>query len=163
MNEKGKFKILLIFLVVIVIFIIASAILESNNQRKQMEKFNEYFSSSTEKLIYFYKEDCYYCKLLKTAKETVLDANNIDYYYINSTKVSTSVLDKMLDKLGITEFGTPTLVVVKDNKAIKIQSGVFNLENDNIKDLANFINDNNVADLREFIANLDREENDENE
>ena len=64
----------------------------------------------------------------------------------------------MLDKLGITKFGTPTLAVVKDNKVVKIQSGVFNLEDDNIKDLANFINENNVADLSEFIAGLESTE-----
>lgn len=155
MNEKGKFKILLVFLALIAVFVVITAVLESNNQKKQLDKFNEYFSSPTEKLIYFYKDDCYYCKLLKPAKEAVLDKNNIDYYYVNSEKVGTSVLNKMLDKLGITKFGTPTLAVVKDNKVVKIQSGVFNLEDDNIKDLANFINENNVADLSEFIAGLE--------
>ena len=158
MNEKGKFKILLVFLALIAVFVVITAVLETNNQKKQLDKFNEYFSSPAEKLIYFYKDDCYYCKLLKPAKEAVLDKNNIDYYYVNSEKVGTSVLNKMLDKLGITKFGTPTLAVVKDNKVVKIQSGVFNLEDDNIKDLANFINENNVADLSEFIAGLESTE-----
>ena len=158
MNEKGKFKILLVFLALIAVFVVITAVLETNNQKKQLDKFNEYFSSPTEKLIYFYNDDCYYCKLLKPAKEAVLDKNNIDYYYVNSEKVGTSVLNKMLDKLGITKFGTPTLAVVKDNKVVKIQSGVFNLEDDNIKDLANFINENNVADLSEFIAGLESTE-----
>lgn len=158
MNEKIKFKILLIILALIIILITISAVIETNNQKKQMEKFEEYFASTTEKLIYFYKDGCYYCRLLETAKEEVLDNNNIDYYYINSGTINTSVLNKMLDKLGITEFGTPTLAVVKNNEVIKIQDGVFNLENDNVLDLATFITENHVADLSEFIANLESEE-----
>lgn len=158
MNEKSKFKILLIGFVFIIILIIVSAVIETNNQKKQMEKFDEYFASSTEKLIYFYKDGCYYCSLLEKAKKEVLDNNKIDYYYINSEKLNKNVLNKMLDKLGITEFGTPTLAVVKNNEVVKIQSGVFNLENDNIKDLATFITENNVADLSEFIANLESSE-----
>ena len=161
MNENRKLKIVLAILAVIVVFSIALAVIESNNQKKQLEKFDEYFASTTEKLIYFGRNDCYYCQLLEPAKEAVLDENNIDYYYVDTNAISSSVLDKMLDKLGITNFGTPTLAVVKDSDVVVIQSGVFSTDTDNIKELAEFLNANNVADLTDFITNYESSEESE--
>lgn len=155
MNEKRKFKIVLSIFAIIVIFVIALSVIESNNQKKQLEKFNEYFNSETEKLIYFARSDCYYCQLLEPAKKTVLDDNNIDYYYVDTNTISNSLLNKMLSKLGITSFGTPTLSVVKKGAVVKTQSGVFSTDTDNVKELAEFLNTNKVADLTEFIKNYE--------
>lgn len=155
MNETKKLRIVLIIFAIVVVFCTAIAIIEGNNQKKQLEKFNEYLASETEKLIYFARSDCYYCQLLEPAKKAVLDDNNIDYYYVDTNSISSSILDKMLAKLGITNFGTPTLAVVKNNEALKTQSGVFTTDTDNIKELAEFITNNNVADLTDFIANYE--------
>jgi len=155
MNEKSKFKIVMGVFAAIVAIITILFVVENNRQKKVLEEFNNYFSSETEKLIYFAKDDCYYCQLLAPAKKEVLDKNNIDYFYVNTNSISTNVLDKMLEELEITKFGTPTLAVVKDNTVIKIQSGVFATETDNIKELATFINDNKIADMTEFLATLE--------
>lgn len=160
MNEKGKVKIILAIFAVIVVFIIGVGIIINNNNKKVLDKFNNYFASETEKLIYIARDDCYYCQLLETAREKVLKDNNVDYYYVNTNEISYSALNEMLAELGIEQnnFGTPTLAVVKDNKVVKIQSGVFANEGDNVKELAEFLNTNNVADLTEFIANYNPSE-----
>ena len=156
MNEKGKFKIVLGVFLAIFILLVITFIVSNNNQKKALEKFDTYLSSSEEKLIYLARGDCYYCQMLEPAKKSVLDDNNIDYYYVDTNTISTSVLDKMLAKLDIKEFGTPTLVVVKDNKVVKNQSGVFNPDTDNVEELANFLTENNVSDMTEFLAEYNK-------
>lgn len=155
MNEKGRIKIILAIFAIMLISIVGLLISIDNKNKKQLEKFDNYFESETEKLIYIARDDCYYCQLLETARKEVLKNNKIDYYYVNTNKITNSVLNKMLDKLGISqnEFGTPTLAVVKDKTVVKIQSGIFSDQTDNVKEMAEFINTNKVADLTDFIAN----------
>lgn len=151
MNEKGKLKVVIAILVAVIALVVVSAVIEGNRQKKELEKFHTYFSSETEKLIYLYRKGCYYCQLLEPAKKSVLDAHNIDYYAVDTDTISSRVLDKILDDLQITQFGTPTLAVVKNNSVVKVQSGAFDLETDNVKEMAQFLTDNKVADLTEFI------------
>ncbi|MEG1647853.1 MAG: thioredoxin family protein [Bacilli bacterium] len=146
MNEKGKMKIVVLVLAIIAGLLIVFALVEDANQKKKLEKFNQYFNSSSEKLIYFARETCHYCTLLAPAKKAILDDNHIDYYYVDTDVISSSLLDIMLDKLGIVEFGTPTLVVVKNGKVIKTQNGVFNSETDNVSELQKFLKENNILE-----------------
>lgn len=147
MNEKKRFYVVIGIFILMIILSLLVLIANNNMNKKKLEIFNDYFTSSEEKLIYFYREGCYYCKLLDSARKSVLDENNIDYYYVNTDTIGNSTLDSMLSKLGITEFGTPTLAVVKNGEVIKIQSGVFNDQTDNVAELTEFVNTYNIATL----------------
>lgn len=146
MNENKKMRIVVIILGLIATFLIALAIVESKNQEKALEKFNQYFESETEKLIYFARKDCSYCIMLSKAKDEVLDKNNIDYYYVDTDKINKQTLDKMLDKLKITKFETPTLAIVKNNEIVNIQSGVFSSSTDNIDELTEYLEQYNIIE-----------------
>lgn len=129
MNEKKKIILIVAVFAAIVVFIGLTAYAGSIQEKKLLKEFYKYFESSEEKLIYFGREGCSFCDLLKPAKKEYLDDAEVDYYDINTLEIDSNVLDKILTKLGILDdFGTPTMVVVKDSKIINIQSGVFAVE-----------------------------------
>lgn len=145
MKENKKMLIVVIVLAIIAILVTILAITENEKQKRILENFNNYFNSETNELIYFAKEGCYYCQLMDGAKKELLDDTSVDYFFVDTSKVSTGTLDKMLDKLGITKFGTPTLVIVKDGKVVKEQSGVFT-ESDNKNELEAFLKEYSIIE-----------------
>ncbi|MDD3187500.1 MAG: thioredoxin family protein [Bacilli bacterium] len=149
MNEKGKMKIVVIVLSVILLAIIGLAVIEAKNQSKKLETFNQYFNSSEPKLIYFARDTCYYCNLLAPARQEILDNNNVDYYYVDTDNISEALLNQMLDKLGITSFGTPTLAIVQNGEVVYIQSGVFSTDTDNVDELTAFLQKYSIIEASE--------------
>ena len=130
MNEKKKMILIVAIFAAIVIFIGLTSYVGSQQEKKELEEFYNYFESSEEKIIYFGREGCYYCGLLAPAKEELLDGANIDYYDIDTAEFDSDLLDKILAKLQISssEFGTPTIVVVKQEKVLDVQEGVFTVD-----------------------------------
>lgn len=139
MKETKKMLIVVIILAIIAILVTILAIGENKKQQKTLEEFNRYLNSTSNELIYFSRPGCYYCQLMEGAKKTLLDDSNIDYYDVNTDIISSAVLDKMLAKLNITSFGTPTLVIVKNGEVVYTQSGVFSSETDNASELKAFL------------------------
>lgn len=146
MNEKKKMKIFIGVLVVILLAVVSLAIYESNEQTKRLNKFNEYFNSSSEKLIYFARPTCHYCQLMEDAKKELLIDAKVDYYDVDTDAIDSSILDSMLAKLGITDFGTPTLVIVKEGKVVYTQAGVFSTTTDNKAELKAFLEQYNIIE-----------------
>lgn len=146
MNEKKKMKVFVGVLALILLAVVSLAIYETKEQAKKLDKFNEYFNSTSEKLIYFARPTCSYCKLMEAAKKELLTDAKVDYYDVDTDVVDSSTLDAMLAKLGITDFGTPTLVVVKEGKVVYVQSGVFSTTTDNKTELKSFLEKYNIIE-----------------
>lgn len=125
MKEKQKTIVIAVVFVVLVALLGITAAVGARQEREKLKEFYNYFESSEEKLIYFGRSGCTYCKLLAPAKEIYLDEADIDYYYVDTDIVDADLVDKMAEKLGITRFGTPILAVVKNGKVLDIQDGVF--------------------------------------
>jgi len=82
-----------------------------------MDEFSEYFNNKKEKIIYYASSSCGYCELQTPIMEQLKKDYDIDYLYIDATKLTSSDKKSILDKLGI-EHATPTTVVVKNGKVI---------------------------------------------
>lgn len=87
-----------------------------------MDKFYEYFNNKDAKIIYYASSTCGYCELQTPIMEQIDKDYDIDYLYIDSTKLTKDDQEKMLKELGF-EHATPTTVVVKNGKVIDINQG----------------------------------------
>lgn len=149
MKENKKMMIVVIILGIIALLVTALTINEFKNQKEQLKIFDKYLNSTSNQLVYFAKDGCYYCELMESAKKELLDDKKIDYYFVNTSNTNKAVLDKMLSKLEITKFGTPTLVIVKDGKVVYNQSGVFSDQTDNKTELKSFLEQYEIIEKSE--------------
>lgn len=129
MNENKKTLVVVIAFALILVLIGFAATEQEKKLKKDMKIFYDYLNSSENKLIYFAREGCSYCELLEESKKELLDENKIDYYFVDTNAVSSKILDKMIEVLGINGFGTPTLSIVSGGKAVYNQVGVFDYDN----------------------------------
>ena len=130
-NKKG-----LIILVILLIAIIGICIYyqaDSKDDKKDtkvssaeseeiMDDFYKYFNNKKVKIIYYASSQCGYCELQTPIMEQIDKDYDIDYLYIDSTKLTSSDKKKMLKELDI-EHATPTTVVVKNGKVLGTQIG----------------------------------------
>lgn len=87
-----------------------------------MDDFYKYFNNKKVKIIYYASSQCGYCELQTPIMEQIDKDYDIDYLYIDSTKLTSSDKKKMLKELDI-EHATPTTVVVKNGKVLGTQIG----------------------------------------
>lgn len=111
----------IIAVVLLTLFIInemkKSGVLETGETSEIMEKFDEYYNSKDKKIIYYASSSCSYCELQTPILENIAEEYNLDYYYIDSSKLGTKQRKEILQKLNI-EHATPTTVVVESGDVI---------------------------------------------
>ena len=130
-NKKGLVLLLSILLIVVGICIfyqIDNKDSKTTNQvsteesNEIMDDFYKYLNSKKTKIIYYASSTCGYCELETPIMEQIQKDYDIDYLYIDSTKLTKSDREKMLKELDI-EHATPTTVVVKDGEILGTQVG----------------------------------------
>lgn len=135
-NDEQNNKTILVVLLAILVIIVGVCIyyqIDDKNKNKDtevsetesseiMDKFYEYFNSKDLKIIYYASSTCGYCELETPIMEQIDKDYDIDYLYIDSTKLTSSDREKMLKELNI-EHATPTTVVVKNGKIIDTNIG----------------------------------------
>ena len=148
-NKKG-----LIILVILLIAIIGICIyyqadskgdkadskVSSEESEEIMDEFYKYFNNKKVKIIYYASSSCGYCELQTPIMEQIDKDYDIDYLYIDSTKLTSSDRKKMLKELDI-EQATPTTVVVKNGKVIGTQAGYADG-----KEMVEFLKEHKVLD-----------------
>ena len=125
MNENKKM--LIIIGVVSLMLVILPATIMINNKRSEkiLEQVSEYMKDEDSKVIYIGRDNCYYCNLFEPEIELLKENIDLDYLYVNTNNLTSTDLSKLLENLEIDEsdFGTPYLVVTKDNEIIDKSSG----------------------------------------
>jgi len=130
-NKKG-----LIFLLALLLIIVGVCVYyQLDNKEKTsntevsekesnqiMDNFYEYFKSKDAKIIYYASSTCGYCSLQTPIMEQIDKDYDIDYLYIDSSKLTTSDRETVLKELNI-DHATPTTVVVKNGKVVDTQIG----------------------------------------
>ena len=94
----------------------------SSESEKIMSKFNEYYNSKEKKVIYYASTTCAWCKLQTPILETIAEDYDMDYLYVDTSKLSDSQRNEVAKKLGI-EVSTPTTVIVENKKVIDVAVG----------------------------------------
>lgn len=135
MNKNGKINAQTIGIIVIsimaLIALITGFIISKNaNKGKDTSKesteildsFYKYMGSDEEKIIYYGSSSCSYCELQTPIIEQIKEDYDIDYLYIDATKLSSDDKNEILKVLDV-EGSTPTIAVVKDDSVIDVNVG----------------------------------------
>ena len=125
MNENKKMLIMGIIVIAIIAIIPLTALITNIQSKNLWEKAIEYVKEDGYKVLYIGRDNCSYCVLFEPEIELVSEEGDIEYLYINTNKLKSSHLSKLLDNLEINEadFGTPYLVISKDGEIINQKAG----------------------------------------
>lgn len=89
---------------------------------------SEYYdlkSSSDMNIIYIARPTCGYCTLESPVFYNVLYKYNLTAYYLNTDSLTQSEYQTFIDSdSNLTNLGTPTIIVTKDNIIIKMLEGL---------------------------------------
>ena len=112
--EKNKFTLSIVLLAILLIIIGVCVYYQIDDKEKKnendvtetsskkiMDEFYEYFESKELKVIYYASSKCGYCELQTPIMEQIDKDYNIDYLYIDSTKLTSQDRETMLKKLDI--------------------------------------------------------------
>lgn len=100
-----------------------SGAIGSLDSSEVMKEFNKNYNSKEKTVIYYASPDCGYCSLQTPILETISEDYDMDYYYLDSTKLSASQRKVVLEKLGMKSHATPATIVVKNGKVIDSNVG----------------------------------------
>ena len=87
-----------------------------------MNDFKQAFNSKERKVIYYASSECSYCELQTPVLETIAEDYDMDYLYIDVTKLSEEQKDEITEELEI-ESSTPTTVIVENGEVIDTKVG----------------------------------------
>lgn len=130
-KEKKKtiiFTVILIVIAVLLISVLAVQKLKengsvANSEVKQiMKDFDKYYNSDERTVIYYASTTCGWCSLQTPILETIAEDYDMDYLYIDSSKLGRKQINEITKKLGI-EATTPTTIIVEDGEVIDIANG----------------------------------------
>ena len=124
-SQKKKSIIIVAFLTILLIALIAILViskLPSKQAKITVENFYKYYNSKELKVIYYASSECGYCSLETPILESIAEDYDIDYLYVDSSKLSSEQRKLVTSKLDI-EGATPTTVVVKNGRIIDTQVG----------------------------------------
>ena len=124
---EKKQKIMTIVLVAIaVILVIAlifiklreNGVIGSLDSNKMLKEFDKVYNSKEKSVIYYASPTCGYCALLSPILDTISEDYEMDYLYLDSTKLNNSERKDVLKKLEIDQHATPITVIVEKGKVI---------------------------------------------
>lgn len=125
MNENKRLYVIVGILIVLIVITGISTIVDRRQNAKIYEKFETAFNAEKEQIIFLERPTCSYCQLTIPIMESLSGKYNFTYNDINTDKISSSNLSKILDKLGVSkdDFGTPYIAIVKNGKVVATQPG----------------------------------------
>ncbi|MDO4963222.1 MAG: thioredoxin family protein [bacterium] len=131
MTEKKKSIIFAAILVIAVLSIIGvfavkdlkqNGLVTNSEVKKIMKDFNKYFNKKDRTVIYYASTNCGYCELQTPILETIAKDYDMDYLYVDSSKLPSKQRKEVLDKLDI-DHATPTTVIVENGEVIDTAVG----------------------------------------
>ena len=130
-NEKKKTIIFTVILAIIAISLISILVVQklkengniTNNEVNQiMKDFDKYYNSKEKTVIYYASTTCGWCSLQTPILETIAEDYDMDYLYVDSSKLGKKQINEVTKKLEI-KASTPMTVIVEKGKVIDIASG----------------------------------------
>ena len=130
-KEKKKTIALTVILIIIAValigFLIGNKLKEegtitNNEVKKIMKDFDKYYNSKKRTVIYYASTTCGWCSLQTPVLETIAEDYDMDYLYVDTSKLGKKQQRDIAEKLNI-EGSTPTTVIVEKGKVIDIAEG----------------------------------------
>lgn len=147
-QEKKKTIIFTIVLAVLAVVLIVAFVVSNlkasgeildEKTKEIMEKFDEYYNSDKRTVIYYASETCSWCKIQTPILETIAKDYDMDYYYVDSSKLPAKQRNEVLKKLGLEKHSTPNTFVVEKGEVIDMAGGYTEG-----KDYVEFFKENNI-------------------
>lgn len=125
MNEKKKIIILLSVVVALIAGVIIYDVIDAKRSSKYLNSFYEAYNGTENKLVVIGREGCSWCQVFKPTVDLYKESYGFDYLYLDTGKVNSSSLAKLLKDLDVKsdEFGTPLTVVVNNKTVVDSISG----------------------------------------
>lgn len=133
MSKEKKISIILtivlsvVALVLIGIFVVdtlkSNGTITNSEQDEIMEGFNKAFNSKERTVIYYASTECSWCSMLTPILESISEEYDMDYYYVDTSKLAKKQRNELLEKLEMPKHSTPTTVVVENGKVIDTETG----------------------------------------
>ena len=94
-----------------------------DSEAKQiMNDFEKHYKSKEKTVIYYASATCGWCSLQTPILETIAKDYNLDYVYVDISKLGQKQVNEIKEKLNIEE-GTPQTIIVENGKVVDIASG----------------------------------------
>lgn len=104
-------------------FIINQSANKGTKESKEiLDNFYKYMRSSEEKVIYYGSAQCGYCELETPIMKQIKEDYDMDYLYIDASKLTKNEKNEILEALDI-KGSTPTIAIVKDDQVIDTNVG----------------------------------------
>lgn len=125
MNEKKKIIVLLGAIAAVILLIVVCSFIENKKSKKYLNEFYSAFNGSEEKLVMIGRDNCSWCQLFKPSLDSMHDKFGLEYLYVNTNELTSSVFKKLLKDVGVDEkeFGTPYTIVVKNGEVVDSLNG----------------------------------------
>lgn len=95
---------------------------KNKNSLEILDSFYKYMGKDKEAVIYYGSSTCSYCSLQTPIMKQIKEDYDMDYLYIDATKLSKSDQKEILKVLDV-EGSTPTIAVVKDDDVVDVNVG----------------------------------------
>lgn len=131
-KEKMKAIALTVVLALIALVLIGVLVVDTlkqngtivnDEQKGIMTDFDKYYNSKERTVIYYASTSCSWCALLSPTLETISKDYDMDYYYVDTSKLGAKQRNEIMEKLEIEKHATPITVVVENGKVISKQEG----------------------------------------
>ncbi len=96
----------------------------SENASEEMKKFYDYFERKEPTLIVYASSQCGFCALQEPIVERIGELYDMDYFYMDLTKLSSDEVSKVGELLETSGSGTPTSVIVENGKVVRQSEGM---------------------------------------
>ena len=120
MNEKAKIYVVLATIVIIIGVVIGYSVYTVKQSEKIYNEFEINFNDEEQKIILIGRDNCPWCQYFQPYMEYYQEKYDFSYQYINTNKLTSGHLSKILEKAGINEddFGTPLTLFVQNGKVL---------------------------------------------
>lgn len=111
----GLISAMTIILVVLIGYTVFVKISDYKQEKKLMNNFNEYLNSENLSIIYYMHTGCPFCEMQGPVLEQIAKDYNLDYLQVDSTKLSKSDKNKIVEILE-NKNEAPTIVIVQNGE-----------------------------------------------
>lgn len=152
MTKKQKFELgIIVFVILIlisfIVIYIGSSILKYKKIKEDSvvitEKFNEIYNSSGKQIILFASPHCSYCEKFKPTLDTLANEYNFEYYYFDTSRVTTNDKENVTKLLGKSITSIPDLVILEDGKIVNSRAGNYSYD-----DTKKFLEESEIIEVK---------------
>ncbi|MBR1376440.1 MAG: thioredoxin family protein [Bacilli bacterium] len=150
-SENTRVYLLLAIFAILVLAIIGICINNSKKSGKIVEEVKTLIGSDTPQVIYIMRDGCTYCERNVSNMESIVNEYGLKYYNIDIDDLKDEDAYELLTILGVdtNNFGTPYMVIVKNNEVLDYLSGLPSYSN-----LFSFLKENGaIADDSKLYLN----------